>query len=141
VSRSVWKGPFVDGYLLEKAEKARQSGRNEVYIRPFVAPGTGQGPTGPVIQVSPDGGTSPKWSADGKELFYVGLSQNLMASAIITANGAFRPTAPVKVMARISTGWSPSRDGKRFLMAPSLDQGADTPITVVTNWEAALQRK
>jgi small subunit ribosomal protein S19 len=30
VSRSVWKGPFVDGYLLEKAEKARQSGRNEV---------------------------------------------------------------------------------------------------------------
>ena len=30
MSRSVWKGPFVDGYLLEKAEKARQSGRNEV---------------------------------------------------------------------------------------------------------------
>ncbi|MCZ8183130.1 30S ribosomal protein S19 [Rhabdaerophilum sp. SD176] len=28
--RSVWKGPFVDGYLLKKAEAARASGRNDV---------------------------------------------------------------------------------------------------------------
>jgi small subunit ribosomal protein S19 len=28
--RSVWKGPFVDGYLLAKAEKAAGSGRREV---------------------------------------------------------------------------------------------------------------
>jgi len=30
VARSVWKGPFVDGYLLRKAEKSRESGRKEV---------------------------------------------------------------------------------------------------------------
>src|SRR5216683_4025302 len=30
VARSVWKGPFVDGYLLKKAEEARGSGRNQV---------------------------------------------------------------------------------------------------------------
>jgi small subunit ribosomal protein S19 len=30
VARSVWKGPFVDGYLLKKAEQARGSGRNEI---------------------------------------------------------------------------------------------------------------
>ena len=30
MARSVWKGPFVDGYLLRKAEKTRSSGRNEV---------------------------------------------------------------------------------------------------------------
>jgi small subunit ribosomal protein S19 len=30
VSRSVWKGPFVDGYLLKKAERARASTRNEI---------------------------------------------------------------------------------------------------------------
>jgi len=29
VSRSLWKGPFVDGYLLKKAEAARSSGRNQ----------------------------------------------------------------------------------------------------------------
>jgi small subunit ribosomal protein S19 len=30
VSRSLWKGPFVDGYLLKKAETVRTSGRNQV---------------------------------------------------------------------------------------------------------------
>ena len=30
MARSVWKGPFVDGYLLKKAETARQSTRTEV---------------------------------------------------------------------------------------------------------------
>ena len=30
MSRSVWKGPFVDGYLLKKADALRESGRKEV---------------------------------------------------------------------------------------------------------------
>jgi small subunit ribosomal protein S19 len=30
LARSVWKGPFFDGYLLKKAEKSRGSGRSEV---------------------------------------------------------------------------------------------------------------
>ncbi|MFC4352801.1 30S ribosomal protein S19 [Fodinicurvata halophila] len=30
MARSVWKGPFVDGYLLKKAEAVRSSGRNEI---------------------------------------------------------------------------------------------------------------
>ena len=30
MARSVWKGPFVDGYVLKKAEAARQSGRKDV---------------------------------------------------------------------------------------------------------------
>jgi small subunit ribosomal protein S19 len=30
LARSVWKGPFVDGYILRKAEKARESGRSEI---------------------------------------------------------------------------------------------------------------
>ena len=30
MARSVWKGPFVDGYLLKKAEVSRASGRSEV---------------------------------------------------------------------------------------------------------------
>ena len=30
MARSVWKGPFVDGYLLNKADAARVSGRNEI---------------------------------------------------------------------------------------------------------------
>jgi small subunit ribosomal protein S19 len=30
MARSVWKGPFVDGYLLKKAETSRASGRHEM---------------------------------------------------------------------------------------------------------------
>ena len=30
MTRSVWKGPFVHGYLIKKAEKVREGGRNEV---------------------------------------------------------------------------------------------------------------
>ena len=30
MARSIWKGPFVDGYLLKKAEKAHETGRKEV---------------------------------------------------------------------------------------------------------------
>jgi small subunit ribosomal protein S19 len=30
MARSVWKGPFVDAYLLKKADKSRESGRNEI---------------------------------------------------------------------------------------------------------------
>lgn len=37
MTRSVWKGPFVDGYLLKKADAARASTRNEV-IKNLVSP-------------------------------------------------------------------------------------------------------
>jgi small subunit ribosomal protein S19 len=30
VARSIWKGPFVDGYLLKKAEASRSSGRKDI---------------------------------------------------------------------------------------------------------------
>ena len=29
MARSVWKGPFIDGYMLKKADKARESGRHQ----------------------------------------------------------------------------------------------------------------
>ena len=30
MTRSIWKGPFVDGYLIKKVEKLQESARNEV---------------------------------------------------------------------------------------------------------------
>ena len=30
MARSIWKGPFIDSYLLKKAETVRDSGRNDV---------------------------------------------------------------------------------------------------------------
>jgi small subunit ribosomal protein S19 len=36
MTRSVWKGPFVDGYLLKKADAARSSGRRSTILPQFV---------------------------------------------------------------------------------------------------------
>jgi small subunit ribosomal protein S19 len=33
MARSVWKGPFVDGYLLKKAAAVRESGRSNEVIK------------------------------------------------------------------------------------------------------------
>ena len=30
MARSIWKGPFIDGYVLKKAEAAQASGRKQV---------------------------------------------------------------------------------------------------------------
>jgi hypothetical protein len=94
-----------------------------------------------VIQISAESGGVPNWRADGKELFFIS-NGTLMAVEIETSNGAFRPAAPAALGIRFSSpgGWSPNKTGEKFLLAPPLDQGAQTPITVVTNWEATLKR-
>ena len=43
-----------------------ESGRNEVYVRPFPGPGS-------KYQISREGGNSPVWHRNGRELFYRGL--------------------------------------------------------------------
>lgn len=128
-----------DGHWV--AYSSDRSGRSEVYIRPFAAPGTGTAPSGPVIQVSADGGAYPKWRTDGKELFFRSYSSGLMSVTLEIANSVFRPSAPVALGIQLPTGgWSPNRTAQQFLMAMPLDQGSQTPITVVTNWEASLKR-
>jgi Tol biopolymer transport system component len=118
-----------------------QSGRPEVFVRPFAPPGGPPAPSGPVIQISKDGGGYPMWRGDGKELFFRGLTQS-MSAQIESASDTFKPSAPVAlpIALRIASPWTVTRGGQRFLVAQPLDQGVQTPITVVTNWEAALKR-
>ena len=47
------------------AYTSNESGTNEVYVRPF--PDTGRGP----VQVSNGGGAEPRWSPDGREVFFL----------------------------------------------------------------------
>jgi len=129
------------------AYRSQQSGRNEVYIRPFAEPGAARAPAGPVIQVSRDGGTAPKWRKDGKELLFRSLTAAIMSVEIEMSNTTARPAAPVPlglngltVSGSAGAIWVPTRNADRFLMGDSLDRGVQTPITVVTNWEAALKR-
>ena len=124
------------------AYASSRSNRYEVYVRPFAEPGSAPAPAGPVIQISRDGGSAPKWSGDGTELFFVGITAEVMSAKIELSGGAFRPQAPVSLgIALGSPGWAPAKNGQRFLLSIPLDRGLKTPITVVTNWEAALKQR
>ena len=70
------------------AYRSNQSGRNEVYVRAFPVSG-GQ------WQVSNQGGSRPKWRADGKELFYLGPNgSNVLAAGIRVAGASLQSDTP-----------------------------------------------
>jgi eukaryotic-like serine/threonine-protein kinase len=128
------------------AYQSAESGKDEIYVRPFdAAPSSATGAqiTGKWM-VSKDGGESPLWSHDGKELFYLSLGG--MATAVdVNTTGIFQAGIP-KPLFKVSSGlvyWDVTSDGKRFLMpspsnSPSPNAGA--PFTVVLNWQAGLKK-
>ncbi len=126
-----------------------ESGRNEVYVRPFVS----SGPAGPSLgegkwQVSKDGATQapPMWRSDGKELLYGGLNPaNALLSVEVNGRGVALEIGTPKQLFIIppTASFSMSSDGKRFLASippGSSPQSAMTPITVVLNWQADLKK-
>jgi eukaryotic-like serine/threonine-protein kinase len=118
-----------------------ESGRPEIYIQTI-------SPDGRKVQVSTEGGTKPRWRRDGRELFYLSLDQKLMAVPVTTGAG-LEPGTPHALFedllgdaASRFFSYQPSSDGQRFLaLAPAEGAGLTVPpITVVTNWMAALKK-
>jgi Tol biopolymer transport system component len=125
------------------AYHSNESGRNEVYVQPFTPPGPGSAPAVGKWQISRDGGRRPKWRSDGKELIFLGPNGTPMA-VDITTSPSFQAGVPKPLftMPAGAGAWDVTADGKRFLVAMPLQsqQNANTPITVVLNWEAALKK-
>jgi Tol biopolymer transport system component len=115
------------------AYNSDRSKRMEIYVESF--------PTrGGHWQVSTNGGRLPVWSRDGKELYFIGADQQLMAVEVKTA-GKFESGAPKPLFAtRIPTlgAFDISKDG-RFLIPTIMEPSALEQITVVVNWPAALK--
>jgi Tol biopolymer transport system component len=122
-----------------------ESGRYEIYVRPF--------PPGPAKwKISISGGQHPRWRSDGKELFYLSPELKLMSVAIKAVPGrspVFEAAAPqvlfeshaVAVPAGFNMfNYAVAADGKRFLVSTSGREAADAPVTVVTNWQAAVKK-
>jgi hypothetical protein len=95
-----------------------ESGRNEVYVRPFSPPGAANPSNGGgKWQISKSGGTRPHWRGDNKELYYVGPDARLMA-VDVTASAAFETGIPqplVNITGNPDLQVTP--DGKSFLIA------------------------
>lgn len=129
------------------AYTSNESGRPEVYVRPFVAsgpggvPGFGEGKW----QASKDGGGEPKWRADGKEIIFQAPPNGTRKMAVdVKENGAALEIGIPQLLfqAPLDYGWDITSDGKRFVMAviPQGQQTAQVPITVVLNWPAQLKK-
>ncbi len=130
------------------AYQSNQSARSEVYIRPFIGPGaakSGQSGRTGQWQVSLEGGSYPKWSADGKELFFLNPLGEMMAAPITFAGSVLSSGTPVKLFqtrivggGRNDTGgpeYDVAPDG-RFLINTIMDElaAATPPIILIQNW-------
>ena len=121
------------------AYQSNESGRFEIYAAPFLGPGGKR-------QISTDGGTYPRWRADGREIFYVS-SNNTLAAAAVSVSGASLEVGAVRALGipgfagATSYMYDVSADGQRFLVAAPREQKASTPLTLIQNWPALLNRK
>ena len=123
-----------------------ESGRFEVYVRPFDShSANGSPPGGGKWQVSTEGGRGPRWNSNGKELFYLALDGAFMG-VDVTANTVFQPGAP-KVLFKpkglvdpATTSWDVSPDGKKFLLPIAVPANAEAPYTIVLNWTSLLKK-
>ncbi len=125
-----------DGRLV--AYTSNESGRNEVYVVAFPEPGG-------KWQVSQDGGGEPRWSRDGRELFFVDRQNRFVSVEVIRSpagfeTGAVRPLFQYHV-AGAEKRYDVSPDGKRFLVTAPAEDEAPSPVSVLTNWTAKLRRR
>ena len=120
------------------AYESDESGRSEIYVRPFPAPQDGGGKW----MASQGGGTSPHWREDGRELFYLAADGSVIAAPVSTTGAAFQPGMPVALFKGPPnpSGWDISADGKRFLFPVPAGNAAQAPFTVVLNWMSLLKK-
>jgi Tol biopolymer transport system component len=157
--KSGWKPgepkPFVNSAFTEAepafspdgrwiAYVSNESGSYEVYVRPFPGPGG-------KWQVSTGAGTYPKWSRNGKDLFYRTVDSKIMVVTYTASDDSFHADKPQL--------WSPGQftergigtynfdlhpDGKRFavLKAPGTEQTtAVNKVSFIFNFFDEIRRK
>jgi serine/threonine protein kinase len=112
------------------AYETRQSGRPEIAVQPFPDASAG------AVQVSVQGGSTPRWSADGSELYFMAPDGTLMA-VDVKATGARFETGVPRALFRSSAlnwfGWFQYEIDKagRFLMTVA---NQAPPIRLLLNW-------
>ena len=132
-----------DGHWL--AYESNETGRTEVFIRPFPRTDSGK------WQVSNDGGLAPLWARNGRELFYVNTNRDMMA--VTVGSGAEPRLGERRRLFHLKDDWymTPTEyytpfdvapDG-RFMMARQVNapSALALPLIVVDNWFEELRQK
>ncbi len=116
---------------------SNETGMNEVFVQPFP-------PTGGKWQVSNGGGLSPRWRADGRELFYL-TPQGEMRVVSVDGARSFAAGPPrtlfhveaVRTGLPGNTSYEVTRTGERFLVNFTRRTPPDSAISVILNWAAS----
>jgi eukaryotic-like serine/threonine-protein kinase len=112
-----------------------ESGTHEVYIVPFPK-GDGK------WQVSSGGGTVPKWSHDGKEVYYMTVQGQVYAAGISERGNELQIETPKLLfnanIAAIGTLYDVSPDGT--FIVQQANAGSQEPLNLITNWAAELKK-
>ena len=130
------------------AYMSMESGQQEIYVRPYPDVKSGK------WQVSTNGGQEPRWSPDGRELFFrdVQLMYAMMVVEVST-EPTFRITGLPRELFRdvyfseVGHNWDISPDGEHFLMIkdssgdPSNEEASRPRITIVLNWFEELKQR
>jgi eukaryotic-like serine/threonine-protein kinase len=113
------------------------SGRADVYVRPFPGPGSR-------TQISIDGGTAPVWSRDGRELFFA--KEGALFATSVTLSGVFT-SGPVRRLFsgpysfdEVTVNYDAAPDGQHFLVPRSRIDSAPRQLELVLNWTEELKR-
>jgi serine/threonine protein kinase/Tol biopolymer transport system component len=147
---SVERSPKISPNDRWMAYTSNESGREEIYVRPFPEVDKGR------WQISTAGGGGPLWSPDGRELFY--LNGDAVMSISVKTEPSFDIIGTPQVLflgtfvgpyLGEGTPWDISPDGKRFLMIkpPALAGAATTAaatrpkINIVVNWLEELKQR
>jgi serine/threonine-protein kinase len=113
------------------AHTSNETGRTEVYVRPFPGPGRAE-------QVSVNGGDQPLWSHDGRELFFrdgVSFVAARMEAGLATSRTVlFEDT----FLMSNATNYDVLPDGRFIMLYAPVDR---SPLNVLVNWQAELKRR
>jgi eukaryotic-like serine/threonine-protein kinase len=131
--------------------QSNESGRDEIYVRPFPDVDTGR------VLISTAGGTRPSWAPNGAELFYLDGAGLLTAVPLQIAGSTLKPGLPATLsrtlyfagMSALGVaalrGYDMAPDGQRFLMikesTPTEQQGGPATLVVRLNLAEVLNAR
>ena len=131
-----------DGRYL--AYQSNESGRHEIYVRPFPEVDSGR------WQVTTGGGFQPLWSRAGDEIFFRDEEGGVFAVGIDTSaelrvgNAALLfPGRSIYMTGQFGRTYDVSLDGRRFLMIKHLGRAegqSGTRLVLVQNWLDEIER-
>jgi protease II len=116
------------------AYASNESGDSEIYVAPFPD-------VRAKVQISNSSSSWPRWSHDGRQLFYIGKDHSLMAATLRFAASGIEVAATRMLFKLDISEFEISDDGKRFLVFQIVENQEPSTVTLINNWLHPLLKR